>query len=142
MNTDLHHLNLLSIFHYVAGGLTCLFGCFPIIHLIVGLFLLFAPPQTNGGEEFSTSLVGVFFILFALGFIVMAWTTAIFMFIAGRKLARQRSYTFCLAIAGVECIFMPIGTVLGVFTIIVLSRPSVKALFSAPAELLERGSVA
>ena len=31
--------------------------------------------------------------------------------------------------AGIECIFMPFGTVLGVFTIIVLMRPSMKELF-------------
>jgi hypothetical protein len=34
-----------------------------------------------------------------------------------------------LAIAGIECIFIPFGTVLGVFTIIVLMRPTVKELF-------------
>ena len=34
--------------------------------------------------------------------------------------------------AGIECIFMPVGTVLGVFTIIVLVRNSVKALFGMP----------
>jgi hypothetical protein len=32
--------------------------------------------------------------------------------------------------AGVECIFAPFGTVLGVFTIIVLMRESVKQLFT------------
>ena len=31
--------------------------------------------------------------------------------------------------AGLECILMPFGTVLGVFTLIVLMRDSVKALF-------------
>jgi hypothetical protein len=36
---------------------------------------------------------------------------------------------YCLVVAGIECIFMPFGTVLGVFTIIVLMRPSVRNLF-------------
>ena len=53
------------------------------------------------------------------------------MVLAGRYLARRERYTFCLVVAGVECMFMPFGTVLGVFTIIVLSRPSVKDLFGA-----------
>jgi hypothetical protein len=35
--------------------------------------------------------------------------------------------------AGVMCIFMPFGTVLGVFTLIVLLRPSVKPLFEGRA---------
>jgi hypothetical protein len=35
--------------------------------------------------------------------------------------------------AGVACLFMPFGTVLGIFTIIVLVRPQVKALFDTMA---------
>ena len=31
--------------------------------------------------------------------------------------------------AGIECMFTPFGTVLGVFTIIVLMRPEVKTMF-------------
>jgi hypothetical protein len=37
--------------------------------------------------------------------------------------------------AGVECLFMPFGTVLGVFTIIVLMRESVKQVFAANKSL-------
>jgi len=40
---------------------------------------------------------------------------------------------FCLIVAGIICIFMPLGTILGVFTIIVLVRPSVKAMFEGQA---------
>ena len=36
---------------------------------------------------------------------------------------------YCLVMAGIECLFMPFGTVLGVFTIIVLMRESVKEMF-------------
>ena len=38
-NADTEHLKLLSIFHYVVGGMAVLFACFPIIHLVIGLFL-------------------------------------------------------------------------------------------------------
>ena len=40
MNQDEEHLNLLSIFHYVAGGLAGLFAFFPIFHLIFGLTIM------------------------------------------------------------------------------------------------------
>ena len=60
-----------------------------------------------------------------LGGLAMATCVAI----AGRRLAGHRSYTFCLVIAGIECAFSPFGTVLGVFTIVVLIRPSVKERF-------------
>ncbi len=34
-----------------------------------------------------------------------------------------------LVMAGIECLFMPFGTALGVFTIIVLIRDDVKTMF-------------
>jgi len=43
---------------------------------------------------------------------------------------------FCLVVSGIECILTPLGTVLSVFTIIVLMRESLKRLFTAdPGEL-------
>jgi len=62
------------------------------------------------------------------------WIFAVIIFLTGRFLAKRKRYMFCLVIACVECLFMPFGTVLGVFTIIVLMRPSVKELFTVPLE--------
>jgi hypothetical protein len=36
---------------------------------------------------------------------------------------------FVFVVACCECLFMPFGTILGVFTIILLSRESVKSAF-------------
>jgi len=43
-------------------------------------------------------------------------------------------YWFAFVMACIECLFIPFGTILGVFTIIVLSRESVKTLFWTVAE--------
>jgi len=67
--------------------------------------------------------------------ITLGWTLAVFIIIAGRCLAKRKHYMFCLVIAAISCIFMPFGTVLGVFTIIVLMRPSVKELFASDKPL-------
>ena len=126
MNQDEEHLNLLSVFHYVAGGLTALAGCFPIIHLVVGLGVLFV--GFSEGEA-PPALVGLFFIAVAGGIMLFFWTLAVCLFVAGRSLARKEHYMFCLVVAGGSCMFMPVGTVLGVFTILVLMRPTVKEMF-------------
>jgi hypothetical protein len=55
---------------------------------------------------------------------------AILILITGRCLSRRKAYSFALVAACMECLFVPFGTILGVFTIVVLSRESVKALFS------------
>ena len=55
---------------------------------------------------------------------------AICILIAGRSLALRKRYSFVLVMACIECLFIPFGTILGVFTIVVLSRESVRGLFS------------
>ena len=75
------------------------------------------------------ALMGWFFVIFALMFITAGWTFAVFVLTTGRFLARRKHYMFCLVMGGVECLFMPFGTVLGVFTIIILMKEPVKQLF-------------
>ena len=134
-NQDTEHLKLLSVFHYVLGGLLGCCACFPIIHLAIGILLLTAPPGFHGqkNDEAATALVGVMFTVIPAAMILLGWATAICVLVAGRFLARRVHYTFCLVVAAILCTFMPLGTVLGVLTIIVLLRPSVKALFEEQA---------
>jgi fatty acid desaturase len=130
MERDLEHLKLLSIFHYVAAGMAALVACIPFIHFFMGLAM--ATGVLSEGEP-GVRPVGIGIMAFAAFFILAGWTLAILMALAGRSLAARRRYTFCLVIGAVECLFMPVGTVLGVFTIIVLVRESVKGMFQAAA---------
>ena len=73
--------------------------------------------------------------LFGVGFKIMGasrLSIASMVILTGRFLATRRHHMFCLVIGCVECLSMPFGTVLGVFTIIVLSKESVKQLFAGP----------
>lgn len=127
VNEDAEHLRLLSLFHYVVGGLTAFFACFPFIHLGAGLLMLLKPEVFKGRpppEFLAWLLIGV-----AAAFILAGWTLAGLFMLAGRNLARRKRYGFCQVVAGVGCLFMPFGTVLGVFTLLVLARPSVRQLF-------------
>jgi hypothetical protein len=135
MTQDEEHLKLLSIFHYVVGGLAGLFAMIPIFHLIFGLFLIFASDKFAGKGEPPPAFIGWFFVIFAALFITLGWIFAGLVFTAGRFLAKRKHYLFCLVMGGVECLFMPFGTVLGVFTIIVLVRESVKQRFATDKSL-------
>lgn len=132
-NQDEEHLRLLTIFHYIVGGITALCACFPLIHLVIGMTMLFAPERLSGSEHAPgpERVVGLFFTVFAAAIILLGWALAAANIYAGRCLARREKYTFCIVVAAVNCINTPIGTVLGVFTIIVLVRPSVKQMFEA-----------
>ena len=131
MNQDEEHLKLLSIFHYVAGGITGVIACFPIMHLFMGLVILVAGlGEASVDEKFPVLLISLMFILIP-GFIILCgWSLAVCLIIAGSFLSRRKHYTFCFVIACISCLLMPYGTVLGVYTIIVLMRPTVKELFA------------
>jgi hypothetical protein len=131
---DAEHLRLLSIFHFVVAGMQALFACFPIIHFAIGALSFFGMgPFGKAGEgRLPGMLFGGVFMLFAGGFILAGWSLAACLVVAGKSLRQRKRYTFCLVVAGIEAAMcMPFGTVLGVFTIIVLLRPSVKAEFGA-----------
>ena len=131
MNEDLEHLNLLSIFHYIVAGISALLFSFPLFHLFFGLAMVTGWGDFSEGEP-AMRLAGWFMIAFAVIFMTLGWGYSVCLALAGSYLKRRTRYTFCLVMAGLSCLFAPLGTVLGVFTLIVLMRPSVKALFGQP----------
>jgi hypothetical protein len=131
MNHDSEHLRLLAIFHYVVAGLAVLSSFFPLLYSAMGGFMLYAahhPGPSN--QQQQPAILGWIFIAVGALLFLAGLAMAICILIAGRSLARQRGYWFALIVACIECLFIPFGTILGVFTIIVLSREPVKALFS------------
>ena len=133
MTNDVEHLRLLSIFHFVVGGLAALCSLLPLMHLFMGITMV-AGRLDDGPNLTEARLFGWFFIVLASAMIAAGLAFAACMVFAGRFLAQRTYYTFCLVVAALECVFVPFGTVLGVFTIVVLQRPSVKELF-APGPL-------
>jgi len=128
------HLKLLSLFHYIVGGLTALFACFPFIHLAIGIAIL---RGAMDGKEAAPHFIGWIFVVIAAVFILLGWIMAGLIIAAGRKLRRRTARTFCLVVAGIECLIVPFGTVLGVFTIVVLMQDSARELFAAQTPTLD-----
>lgn len=128
LKTDVEHLRLLSIFHYIVGAITGVFSLLPIMHLAIGVAMVTGRFERSG--DAPPAMFGWFFIVVALVFIMCGLALATCLVLAGRFLSRREHYLFCFVIAALACIFFPFGTVLGVFTIIVLSRPAVKELFT------------
>jgi len=131
---DANQLRLLAIFHYVVAGLTGLFSLLPVLHLVMGLAIVTGklPMESNppGATGPDPALFGWFFVIFAGLAIACGLTLAGFIAYAGRCLMRRRRYLLCQVVAAIACMLMPFGTVLGVFTLVVLMRPSVKAAFA------------
>jgi hypothetical protein len=128
MNKEENNLRLLSIFHYIVGLIAVVFALFPLIHLVIGIAMVTGCFEDNSGQG-PPAFMGYMFITMSLAFIFAGWVFAILLIVAGRFLSKRKHYMFCLVMAAISCIFMPFGTILGIFTIIVLMQPSVKQLF-------------
>ena len=132
MDRDREHLRLLAVFHFVVAGLAALASFFALVMIGAGALALDIWRRNPGDAppEFGAWLVialGTFWLLVALTFVAAS-------ILAGASLLKTRRYTFCLVVAAVACLFVPFGTILGVSTLVVLNRPSVKALFTGAAQ--------
>ena len=133
MNQDREHLRLLAIFHYVGAGLAALFSLFPLLYTTIGAIFISAARHgtPKPGEELPPEFLGWIFAVVGLLLFFLGIAMAICILLARRCLSRNKHYTFALVMACIECLFIPFGTILGIFTIIALLREPVKGLFAA-----------
>ncbi|MBM4235370.1 MAG: hypothetical protein FJ152_02735 [Firmicutes bacterium] len=123
---DEKNLDLLANLHLILGIFTALMACLPIIYLAIGIAIFIG--ATSGGEA-APRIVGLVFIILALVIILAGWVLAVLILIASRKMKKRESITFCVTVAFLECLIMPLGTVLGIFTILNLNKDTTKELF-------------
>lgn len=139
---DAEHLRLLVIFHYVMAGLAVVGACFASLYVVMGvLFGSMVPAAATSGPSGSGMspadadffrMMGWLWAVIGGAMAILALGFAVCLFLCGKFLAERRNATFVFVIACVQCVNMPLGTALGVFTILILQRPSVKALFERP----------
>jgi hypothetical protein len=142
VDQDQEHLRLLSIFHYIAAGLACFLPFASLIYIGMGVAIVSGKfptttPHGAGAPEFG----GWVFICFGAFIFVLGVLAALLNFLAGRALARRERRTLVQVVAGLNCLHMPLGTLLGVFTFVVLARPSVQALFNRAAVEVPEGPI-
>jgi len=141
VNQDSEHLKILSICFYVLSGLTLFPVLFGVLYIVLGVFFGVAlSAEPHRANEPPPALFGGFFVVFGLIFAVVFGALGGLILLAGRNLSKRKSYTFCFVIACLICLWMPLGTILGVFTIVVLTRDSVKAIFNEGQSFQQFGS--
>lgn len=129
---DEEHLRLLSIGHYVTGGLCILFASMFILHFVMFFVMagdpsFFPPPKPGqpGPPEGMFRAMGAMIGIF----ILLGWTFGGLTIYVGRCIKRRVRRGLSLVIACVNLLFIPVGTLLGVATVMVLSRASVKRAY-------------
>lgn len=128
--TDRDQIRLLAIFHFITGGLAIFAIGFLILHYLImsRVFVsgMHGPHGPQMPPEVFKLMTGFYWIgglLFAAGGIANI--------LSGFFLLQRKYRTFSFVIAGLNCLQVPLGTLLGVFTILVLSRESVRASYES-----------
>jgi hypothetical protein len=127
---DVEQLRMLAIFHFVSAGLGLAGLCFLALHYSVMQAVLNDPglfKDSKGGPPPREiwAFLKIFYAVGAAWFVLSGISnlmSAIFM--------RRRTHrVFSMVVAGFDCLYMPLGTVLGVFTFVILGRDSVIAMY-------------
>ncbi|MBV8215696.1 MAG: hypothetical protein JOZ08_20975 [Verrucomicrobia bacterium] len=137
MEKDLEHLKLLGIFHYIWGALSLVGGLLiGGYFLVIGLVLLTNPPSSTSSEDSGSASVagGVLIGVGAVLFLIVVVYGVLTLMAGGKYRKHQGGYWFCFILAIVTLVVGGIpGIVLGIFSLMVLSRESVKTLFKGQA---------
>ena len=132
---DREHVKLLAIFHFLFGGLAFVGIGFLGVHYFIMHTVFSNPdmwksqPQAMPPKAFLDA-----FIWFYLFMGVLLLTGLVLNVLSGMFLLQKRNRLFSLIIGGLNCLQIPFGTALGVFTILVLSRDSVRQLYAGGTE--------
>ena len=143
---DREHLSALSIGHFILAGVALFSGIPTLVLAIAGasavdelgqsMSILMgdvsgqqaADPFGGGADAMIQSVESLMVTAIVAG-LVVALISTIHLVVVGVKIRQRRWWTFCYLTGWGECLMFPFGTILGIFTIIVLGRPSVKKLF-------------
>lgn len=133
------HLRLLGILNYVYAGLQGLGLLFGLFYIGLGLVFVYTMPAQAAGQPtqpggpppamFGWLFVGIGAIVVVFSGVLITLTT-----LSARDLMRHRRRVFCFVVAALHCLNIPLGAVLGIFTIIILSKPEAQALFERNAK--------
>jgi hypothetical protein len=126
----LRRLRLLSALHLVLAGLGAILALFPLFHVAIGIGFL-TGAFSSGAPVATSPLVGWLFVAFGAASVVAVLVYAMALGMAANYLALPSRREFCLVVAGISCALFPVGTALGVFTLVTLGREDVKAAFLA-----------
>jgi hypothetical protein len=124
---DQEHLRLLAIGYWVWGGFMALYSLFIVAYFgLIGSVFLTIP---RGGSDAPPAFLGWIFIGVGAAVLVLVGALAALEIATGFWIQRRRHRVAALVMAALLCPGIPFGTLLGVSTFVVLSRPTVKALF-------------
>ncbi|MBX2982524.1 MAG: hypothetical protein KF843_07630 [Flavobacteriales bacterium] len=120
-----HHLSTLSVLHYVYGVLICVIGFVLLSLVFFGTVLNSSWMQEEMGNA-PPLFVGTF--LYGLGWFlfILVEVHGVLNLISARMIDKRKGHTFTQVVAALNCLNIPFGIALGIFTFVVLGDKEVR----------------
>ena len=133
---DEGHLNIISICTFCYAGLVGMVGLLFSIYLIIGVIIAGSAVTSSSSASAPGAAVGGVFIVIGGLAMLFAFGKAALLVWSGLSMRKRTRPTLSFVVACISCMNIPLGTTLGIFTIMVLNRPSVKAIYAQRAAQL------
>ena len=126
------HLPILSVLHLVYGAVLTIGGLALLFIVLLGGFLNSDWLAETSGEAPPVWIGG---LLQGLGWVLFVFLEAwgVLNLVSGMNLARQQARTLSMVTGAFNCLSIPLGLVLGIYTFITLSDPEVRAAYGLHA---------
>jgi len=127
---DEEHLKLLVIFHRIYGILVIAFSLLGFLYFLLFNFLLsFSKNYSRFTNEINfqalpQEFLNLFLIIIVV-VIIISLTIGVCNLLSAQYIKKRKLRIFSIVIACIDCLSFPLGTILGVMTLVVLSRNSV-----------------
>ena len=132
---DHEHLRLLEVFHYISGGLTILFSSLFIFHLVFMSYFMMNPDLFPSKAEVTGDFHPeqfLSFFLFIFGFLVILGIAfGIAQILSGRFMKKRKNRLFSVIVSIPNVLFIPYGTILAIFTLVVLDKKTIKQIYDS-----------
>lgn len=128
-NMDDQNMRTLAILYKVYAGITTVIACCFSGYLLFigGIFGLAASQSRDAAPAVVGGIAGVFWLFIVAmvgGLALLQWLTA-------RWIETRTNWLAVVVVAAINCLNAPIGMALGIFTLIVITKPHVKDQFQA-----------
>ncbi len=129
---DNEHLRLLSFFHYISGAFTIAFSSMFIFHLIFFGYMtsnpeLFQNAEVDNAIE-AINIMRIFVAVFGT-FVILGLSYGVCEIVSGVFIKQRKYRLFSMIVAIPRIILIPYGTILSMFTFILLDRDSIKSQY-------------
>lgn len=125
---DQRQLRLLSTLHAVFG--LCAAAVLALILFTVAMLVV--ELREAPADSYGSQLIGPMIAMYGV-VALMLLAVMVLNLMAARRLVAHRGYRLCRVVAILNMLSAPLGTGLGIWSWLVLSRPSVRAAFGQPA---------